>query len=393
MPGRRCKHLPENRADERLSVVYKWMKAPRQPTESSTLEAVLSEIHSTLRGRKQSKGDISSIIALYGSIMSLCARAKRVSAIIRAHRGDEPDLTVQLDCMNSTEVREFSGFFDELIEFGEHLNAVSIAVIDIYYPGLKDDLLNIVGRDMSFSWYYTNNIAPKYGLVEESLPITLFNFLDRFSGDWGPRNSGGHLMLQFSARDCSSSSDFNAKNDGLFYEHRDIPTAVFVDRFIDVTAGLERCRETISKIVREHWDFGDLASPNSSISMSIKGNLNMAETRYHVSNSQVGAIGPNAHVHDIAFHQALEQASKSIDSATLARELDQLKAELAQLASDRDHYAALVAVSDAAVNAKAGDGVGALGKLTAAGKWAFDVATKIGVSVAADAIKVAAGIK
>jgi hypothetical protein len=50
-------------------------------------------------------------------------------------------------------------------------------------------------------------------------------------------------------------------------------------------------------------------------------------------------------------------------------------------------------ISDAAVDAKVGDRVGALGKLAAAGKWAVDVATKIGVSVAADAIKVVIGLK
>ena len=200
-------------------------------------------------------------------------------------------------------------------------------------------------------------------------------------------------MIEFSARGNSKFDKYRVSDDGLFYEHRDIPTAVFVDSFMKVTAGLESCRDTISKIVRDHWDFRDLATTTAPVSVSIEGGVSMSETRYDVKNSQVGAIGPNAHVHDVQFRQALEHAAKSIDTLELAKELDQLKAELAKLASDRDHYAALVAVSDAATDAKAGDGVGALDKLKAAGKWTFDVATKIGVSLAADAIKVAIGLK
>jgi hypothetical protein len=123
----------------------------------------------------------------------------------------------------------------------------------------------------------------------------------------------------------------------------------------------------------------------------------MAETRYDISHSQVGVAGSNAHVHDIQFRQNVERLDQSVNLALLSNQLDQLKSELAKQASERDHYAALVAVSDAAVDAKAGDNFGALSKLSvagiAAGKWAFDVATKIGVSVAAEAIKTPVGLK
>ena len=371
--------------------MYNKMKAPRRPTESSTLEEVLHDVRSSLRGRKQNAAEVGSIIALYGSIMSLCAKARRLQAILKANSEPQADATVRLDGLKPAEVREFSGFFEELLEFGVYLNEVSMATIDIFYPGLKDDLMTVVGGDINFSRYYHDVIVPTYGLTEDKLPLPLFNILDRFNGDSGPRNTGGHLMKEFSAR--GSSDRLGLGEDDIFYRHRDTPTAIFVENFMDVSAGLERCRETIAQIVRDHWDFRDLTTASTSVSVNIEGDLDMSETQYSINKSQVGAVGSDAHVHDIQFRQTLERAANTIDSSRLAEELAQLKAELAKLASDRDHYAALVAVSDAAVDAKAGDGVGALSKLAAAGKWAFDVATKIGVSVAADAIKVAIGLK
>jgi hypothetical protein len=93
------------------------------------------------------------------------------------------------------------------------------------------------------------------------------------------------------------------------------------------------------------------------------------------------------------LRQVLERESQSVDLNLLSQQLDQLKSELAKNATERDHYAALVAVSDAATDARTGKGADALSKLAGAGKWALEVATKIGVSVAADALKTALGMK
>jgi hypothetical protein len=123
-----------------------------------------------------------------------------------------------------------------------------------------------------------------------------------------------------------------------------------------------------------------------------EGGFHVTENRYNVHNSQVGAVGPNAHVHDVEFQQRLEARSRSIDLAILSQQLDQLKVELTQHAKERDHYAAVVAVSDAAQDAREGKGAEALTKLAGAGKWALEFATKIGTSVAADAIKSALGL-
>lgn len=103
-------------------------------------------------------------------------------------------------------------------------------------------------------------------------------------------------------------------------------------------------------------------------------------------------MSDNAKAHDVHYEQTIENHGQSTDLARLAEELDRLKAVLATEATDRDHYAAIVAVSDAAAEARAGKGSNALSKLASAGKWAFEIATKIGVTVAAEALKDALGM-
>jgi hypothetical protein len=99
-----------------------------------------------------------------------------------------------------------------------------------------------------------------------------------------------------------------------------------------------------------------------------------------------GAIGKNAHAHDMSFQQVWNQSN--IDLPRLAEELTQLRAAMKQeTEGTREHDKEIVAVADAEETAINGDGPTALGHLKAAGTWALGVAEKIGVSVAAEAIK------
>ncbi len=357
----------------------------QRPSTSDTLFAVLEDVKSTFRGKSHNQTDISALLSLYGSITTLCARSKRINAILGAKNQRMSQSAVSLDALTPGEAEQFSRFFEELLEFGNCLNAVSFAVIDIYFPGLRNDLLAAIGRDMVFSHVYTKTIAPKYKLGHKQLPASLVQILDKFNGDWGPENIGGHLMLEFGV------APEGGTRDGIFYSQRDIPRAVLAESLSNVVGLLERCRSQIREIVKENWDFRDLMD-NGRDAILVEGGIHMAKNEYNVSNSQTGAIGPNAHVHDVAFQQRLEKESQAFDLKVLSSQLEQLQTELAKHATERDHYAALVAVSDAAASAREGKGGDALSKLKAAGKWALDFATKTGVTVAADAIKQALGI-
>jgi hypothetical protein len=357
----------------------------RGRSNSETVLGVLEDVRSTFRGRSHSQTDISALLSLYGSITSLCARSKRIIAILNSQDQSLPKSVIHLNGLTPADTEQFSRFFEELLDFGRYLNAVSFAAIDIYFPGLRNDLLAAIGRDMEFSHLYTKSIAPKYKLGHEALPPTLVQILDRFNGDWGPENVGGHLMLEF------RMAGDDQKPDGIFYNHRDIPRAVLTDNLVKVAELLESCRGQIREIVKENWDFRDLVDTGCS-PILVEGGIHMAKTEYNVSNSQAGAIGPNAHSHDTTFQQRLEQESNSLDLKVLSAQLEQLQAELAKHATERDHYAAIVAVSDAAASAREGKGGESLSKLKAAGKWALKIASEIGTTVAADAIKQSLGM-
>jgi hypothetical protein len=346
---------------------------------SQSLGDVLHDIRSVFHHRHGKRPDVGALLELYGSITSLCARSQRIHTILAA-RSPEPQSSgeLALDDLRPEEVRQFDGFYRELLEFGQCLTEVNLAVIDIYFPGLRHDLVNTTIGDMEFSYFYVNFLAPRYGIADRKLPSALAQFLDRYSHYGGPGNPGEQLMQEFDSN--AKSNDRNAS----FYRYRETPTQVSIPAMLHIIELLEACRGTIRSIVYENWDFRELLDRGSVY----EGGIYVAKAEYNVSGSQVGAIGPGAHVHDITFNQ---QAA-GIDAVVLAEQLERLQAELAKHACERDHYVALVAVSDAAADARQGKTSDAVSKLAAVGRWVVDIASKIGVTVAVEAINRATGL-
>jgi hypothetical protein len=111
--------------------------------------------------------------------------------------------------------------------------------------------------------------------------------------------------------------------------------------------------------------------------------------------------GPNSRVNIHSFDSSTNSVqadapdifAKCVDATALAIELSTLRAELVKTAHDRDHYLAIIAVSDAEAAAKEGQTSIALKALAKGGQWALDVATKLGISLATDALKIAMGLK
>lgn len=125
-------------------------------------------------------------------------------------------------------------------------------------------------------------------------------------------------------------------------------------------------------------------------------NVNVTEVQqmgdtYNIK--QAGAVGPNAKAKDMVFNQINTQTGETIDLANLAQELSVLRARLKEEAVEPEHDKAIGAVAEAEIEAKRGNGEKVLEYLSKAGKWAFDVATKIGTTIAASAIKASLGLK
>jgi hypothetical protein len=111
----------------------------------------------------------------------------------------------------------------------------------------------------------------------------------------------------------------------------------------------------------------------------------MSKSTYNI-HGQAGAVGDNAHAHDMTFQQAWNESN--IDLTRLAEELTRLRAAMKQeTEGTREQDKAIVAVADAEEAAIKGDGPTTLGHLKAAGKWTLGIAERIGVAVATEAIK------
>ena len=109
-------------------------------------------------------------------------------------------------------------------------------------------------------------------------------------------------------------------------------------------------------------------------------------------SEQAGEMGPHVHAHDISFVQIRNDLPSSIDFTQLASELSRLRQEMKKEAVDPEHDMAVSDVAKAEQAAKAGDSSQVVQHLKSAGKWALDIATKIGTTVAAEVLKGALGL-
>ncbi len=112
--------------------------------------------------------------------------------------------------------------------------------------------------------------------------------------------------------------------------------------------------------------------------------------QYNVSG-QAGAVGKRAHAHDMTFTQAWEQFQDKPDLGKLADQLEKLRGAMESQASDPEHRLAVGAVAAAEQSARTANGPKVLEYLKLAGEWAYRVAEKIGVELAARTIMAALG--
>lgn len=113
--------------------------------------------------------------------------------------------------------------------------------------------------------------------------------------------------------------------------------------------------------------------------------------QYNVTG-QIGAIGKNSKSEGNVFNLEWKQIDSGSNLQLLASELELLRSAMRKEATDIEHDQAIVCVGDAMNAAKEQDSIRTLNHLKSAGKWAFNVATKIGTAVASKAIQTAIGL-
>lgn len=104
-------------------------------------------------------------------------------------------------------------------------------------------------------------------------------------------------------------------------------------------------------------------------------------------NAKIGAVGRNASVDYADFREIWTRIGDTINLQMLAADLSKLLPELRNRAADSTHDESVVAVGQALQAAEEKNGPKALEYLKKSGKWALNVATEIGVTVAAEVMK------
>ncbi len=133
----------------------------------------------------------------------------------------------------------------------------------------------------------------------------------------------------------------------------------------------------------------DQSSPNRSKILINRGGIKMGDT-YKVG--QAGAVGPNAHAHDMTFTQIGNQLEETVDLSQLANELSKLRQAMKAEATEAEQDIAVSDIAKAEQAAKVKDSSKVVEYLQSAGKWALEIASKIGVPIAIEALKQATGI-
>jgi hypothetical protein len=107
---------------------------------------------------------------------------------------------------------------------------------------------------------------------------------------------------------------------------------------------------------------------------------------------QAGAVGPNAHAQNITFTQIGNQIEELVDLSELADELSRLRQAMKKEAVEAEHDIAVSEVAKAEQAAKAENTPKVAEHLKAAGKWALDIAVKLSIPVAIEALKKSLGM-
>ncbi len=126
-------------------------------------------------------------------------------------------------------------------------------------------------------------------------------------------------------------------------------------------------------------------------SINYQGN-NMGDT--NIVSGQAGAVGQNAHAHDLTFNQIVNHFEKSIDLPTLANQLGELRAEMAKR-QDSSPQAAIAQgeAARAEIAAKEGNTSKVVEYLRAGGQVLLDVAKETGKELLTAAIKTSMGMQ
>ena len=155
-------------------------------------------------------------------------------------------------------------------------------------------------------------------------------------------------------------------------------------------------REEITRQLRPFIEHRTAAVVINNHGGTLNTELSVARDTYQ---GNAGFVGPRAgdHATNAAVNQTQMQPFAEIDPQFLAADLRALRIAMMREAAanedgDPDQALAIAPIAGAEKAAQTGDVEAAFRHLKAAGKWAVEIASKIGATVAEKAIEAAAGL-
>jgi uncharacterized protein YjbI with pentapeptide repeats len=122
-----------------------------------------------------------------------------------------------------------------------------------------------------------------------------------------------------------------------------------------------------------------------------KGNIQMGDT--HQNYGQTSGMGRNVHAHDMTFNQVVSHFEQSIDLPALAKQLAELREEMAKRQDSSTQTAiAIGKIAEAEKAAEEKNPSKVMESLKAAGQWTLDFAKEVGKDLAVEAIKLSVGM-
>jgi hypothetical protein len=133
-------------------------------------------------------------------------------------------------------------------------------------------------------------------------------------------------------------------------------------------------------------EFNKIINTEKSVAeVSCMTNENTSKFNLSGNSGQIGSVGDNNQV-SFANNTPLRQF-ESIDLLTLANDLARLIEAMKKECKETEHYAAIAEVDKAQKAAKSKDVSKVKEYLKLSGKWALDIASKIGADIAVEALK------
>lgn len=175
-------------------------------------------------------------------------------------------------------------------------------------------------------------------------------------------------------------------------QQKNFPKAVFsLDKVMTRTLNYAEVASVSDKLYRSPTD---LLQQQERVTLLMQKEVYMSgSSKYDMSNAKIGAVVDTVQG-DFNQTDLLKDSATStpLDLAALVPQLSHLWAEAQKEPDAHVNKESLNAIADAEASAKKGDENGALTHLKKAGAWAYSIAEKLTIAVAAKAIQKAMGI-